>query len=187
MKTDQEAAMKTDQEATVKTEAEHPVEPYVLGAGEGESTWFLATRMTVKATRASTGGSIGLVEALIAPGFAPPLHVHHAEDEPMWVLEGDVTFTCGDRTLKAGPGSFVYLPRDVPHTFRVEGDTPARILVLHLPAGFEQFYVELGTPALNEGLPPPEPPDFPRILAVMARYGVEYPAPPQSASQPGDA
>ncbi|RVD47233.1 hypothetical protein EN783_36070, partial [Mesorhizobium sp. M2D.F.Ca.ET.140.01.1.1] len=52
-----------------------------LGPGEGEAIWFLRNRMTVKATAADTGGGFGLLESFIAPGFSPPLHIHHREDE----------------------------------------------------------------------------------------------------------
>ena len=86
---------------------------YLLAADEGQALWFLRNRMTVKATVQSTGGAYGLLESLIAPGFSPPLHVHHREDEAFYVIEGTLTMRCGDRTFRAEPGSFVFLPRDV--------------------------------------------------------------------------
>ena len=61
--------------------------PVVLGPGEGESVWFLNSRMTLKATGATTGGGYGLLESSIPPGFSPPMHVHHREDESFYVLE----------------------------------------------------------------------------------------------------
>ncbi|TIT85015.1 MAG: cupin domain-containing protein, partial [Mesorhizobium sp.] len=79
-----------------------------LGPGEGEAIWFLRNRMTVKATEASTGGGFGLLESLIAPGFSPPLHIHRCEDESFYVLEGELTMKCGDRTFRATAGSFVF-------------------------------------------------------------------------------
>jgi mannose-6-phosphate isomerase-like protein (cupin superfamily) len=151
-----------------------------LGPGEGEPVWFLANRMTVKATARSTGGAFGLLESLIAPGFSPPLHIHHAEDESFWVLEGTVTMRCGDRTFRAGPGSFVFLPRNVPHTFVVEGDTPARMLTLLTPGGGEGFFVDGGRPAEREGLPPAGPPDIEALKRVSAHYNAEIVGPPMA-------
>ncbi len=55
--------------------------PYWLRAAEGEAIWFLSTRLTLKATSQSTGGALSVIEALIAPGFASPWHIHHREDE----------------------------------------------------------------------------------------------------------
>ena len=127
-------------------------------AGEGEDVWFLQNRMTVKATAETTGGLFGLVESSIAPGASPPLHVHRREDEAFWVLAGRVTFRTGDETIEAGPGSFVFLPRDVPHTFRVEGDEPAHMLTLLTPGGGERFFLEGGRPPEGPGLRPPRPP-----------------------------
>ena len=45
--------------------------------------------------------------------------------------------------MTAGPGAFVFLPRDVPHGFRIQGDAPARLLLLCSPGGFERFVVEM--------------------------------------------
>jgi len=61
---------------------------------------------------------------------------------------------CGDQSVHAGPGSFVFLPRDVPHTFVVEGDVPARMLTLLTPGGGEGVFIEAGRPAEGDGLPP---------------------------------
>src|SRR5262249_53287055 len=90
-----------------------------LGPGEGEAIWFLHSRMTVKATADETNGGFGLVETVIPPGFSPPLHIHHREDESFYVLEGELTMRCGDREFRASAGSFFFLPRDVPHSFVV--------------------------------------------------------------------
>ncbi len=151
-----------------------------LEPGEGPTIWFLANRMTIKATAESTGGAYGLVESLIAPGFSPPLHVHHREDEAFWVLEGELTMRCGDNTFRARPGLFVFLPRDVPHTFVVEGDTPARMLTLLTPGGGEGLFVDGGRPAETDGLPPAAPPDIEALKRVNQRYGAEIVGPPMA-------
>src|SRR5262245_1324420 len=100
----------------------------------------------------------------------PPLHIHRAEDEAFWVLEGHLTVRCGDEEFAAGPGAFVYMPRGVPHTFRLEGGTPARLLLLLTPGGGEDFFVAPGRPAAGPGLPPPAPPDVAALAAVAARF-----------------
>src|SRR5499427_4851546 len=151
--------------------------------GEGQAVWFLSNHMTIKATVASTGGAFGLVESLIAPGFSPPLHVHHREDESFWVLEGELTMRCGDRSFRAGPGSFVFLPRDVPHTFVVEGEAPARMLTLLTPGGGEGVFIEGGRPAEEEGLPPAGPPDIEKLKRVSERFGAEIVGPPMAPTR----
>src|SRR4051812_13773085 len=93
-----------------------PVKPYVLGEAEGEAVWYINNRATIKATAAQTGGSFGLVEMLVAPGHPIPLHIHHAEDEALWVLDGNLTVQVDGISYSAGPGSFIFGPKGVPHT-----------------------------------------------------------------------
>ncbi len=156
---------------------------HFIAAGEGQATWFLTNRMTMKATAQMTNGAFGLVESLIAPGFSPPLHVHHREDESFYVLEGEVTMRCGDRTFQAMPGAFVFLPRGVPHTFVVEGDKPARMLTLMTPGGGEAFFPEAGRPAEREGLPPAAPPDIEGLKRAGALFESEIVGPPMAAGR----
>lgn len=151
-------------------------------AGEGEDTWFLQNRMTIKASAETTGGLFGLVESWIAAGASPPLHIHRREDEAFWVLEGVVRFQTGDDTIVAGPGSFVFLPRDVPHTFVVEGDETAHMLTLLTPGGSERFFVEGGRTPEGPGLPPPGPPDIEKLQRVAPAFGLEIVGPPLARS-----
>ena len=90
-------------------------------------------------------------------GCGSPLHVHHNEDEWFYVIEGELTFWVGGEVIEAPAGSFVYGPRDVPHTFVVSSDD-ARFLLVTEPGGFEDFMRAMGRPAESLTMPPPEPP-----------------------------
>jgi mannose-6-phosphate isomerase-like protein (cupin superfamily) len=156
--------------------------PVASLSGEGHSVWFLQNRMTVKAFAEDTGGAFGLVESRIAAGASPPLHVHHREDEAFFVIDGEIRFVCGDEELLAGPGSFVFLPREVPHTFVVEGDEDAHVLTLMTPGGGERFFVEGGRAPEGPGLPPPGPPDVAALQRAAAIYESEIIGPPLAPS-----
>ena len=163
---------------------EHDVTPdaaRALGASEGPAFWFLGTLVTLKATGAETNGAFTLVEQLAPPGFGPPLHVHHVEDEAFYVLDGHATFYCGAREIPAGPGSYVFLPKGIPHRFRVSEAGPARLLQWTLPAGFDRFVEELGEPAPARSLPPPAPPPIERLLALAPKYHFSVLGPPPGA------
>jgi mannose-6-phosphate isomerase-like protein (cupin superfamily) len=67
----------------------------------------------------------------------PPGHVHAAEDDAFYVLEGELTFTVEDDEVVAGPGTFVLVPPGVHHTFANRGDAVVRIVNIHAPAGFD--------------------------------------------------
>jgi mannose-6-phosphate isomerase-like protein (cupin superfamily) len=150
---------------------------YQLAHGEGDGVWFLGTLMTIKAAHDDTAGAYTLLEQTTPPLFGPPLHVHGAEDEAFYVLEGVLYVVCGDQSFDARPGSFVMLPRGIPHAFQV-GDSGARLLQITSPAGFEGFAHEVGDPAADTGLPPPAAPDIPRLVAAAERHGSSIIGPP---------
>ena len=146
-----------------------------FAADEGEAIWYAGSLLTVKANAESTGGAFDLVDELLPAGWAPPPHIHHREDESFYVIEGEITFFCGDQTFQAKPGAFVFLPRGVIHSFRVEGTTPAHMMMMCSPAGFVGFFRELGEPADERVLPPQRPLDIAKLRSVSLKYGAEIP------------
>ena len=67
----------------------------------------------------------------------PELHMHEAEDDSFFMLEGELVFTVDGDEVVAGSGTFVLVPPGVPHTFANRTDEPARFLNVHAPAGFD--------------------------------------------------
>jgi uncharacterized RmlC-like cupin family protein len=84
-----------------------------------------------------------------------------------------MTFYVGEERVKAEAGAFIYGPRGVPHGFEVDGTEPARILLLNTPAGFESFPVEVGEAAKELTIPPAEPPDMDKLMAIAAKYDID--------------
>jgi mannose-6-phosphate isomerase-like protein (cupin superfamily) len=150
---------------------------YALAADEGEALWFLGNLVTVKAAGKETNGRFTLLECVAPPGFAPPPHLHRREDEAFYLLAGEMTITCADQSWWIGPGGFAFLPQGVPHGFRVGEAGPATMLQLTLPAQFERFAAAVGVRAPQRALPPRADPDIPKLLDLMAQYGIEL-APP---------
>jgi mannose-6-phosphate isomerase-like protein (cupin superfamily) len=150
----------------------------VMKAGEGTPIWFLGNLMVLKATAETTNGAFGLLESLVRAGSAPPLHIHHREDETFWVLEGAVQVQCGDESYDAPAGSYIFLPRGIPHTYRVVSETHARLLTLLTPGGGEMFFVEGGRPADSLTLPPAGPPDIAKLEQAAKKHGSEILGPP---------
>jgi mannose-6-phosphate isomerase-like protein (cupin superfamily) len=155
--------------------------PFRVPAGDGRSVWSLGGRFTTKADTATTEGRFALVESLAFRSTEPPLHVHRNEDEAWYVLDGRMTFFVAEEVLEATPGTFVFAPRGLPHTFTVDVE-PTRVLVLASPAGFEHFAEELGVPAHGDEPPTALPLPAPDVLAPVAeRYGIEIVGPPRRA------
>jgi mannose-6-phosphate isomerase-like protein (cupin superfamily) len=79
------------------------------------------------------------------------VHSHPHTDEAFYVLEGELRVLAGDTERTIGPGGFVLVPGGVAHAFATAGDRPARFLVIHGPAGFEQFFVAVAEAERNAG------------------------------------
>jgi quercetin dioxygenase-like cupin family protein len=154
----------------------------VINTAAEPPVYFLGLPTLLRATRETTNGGFGLVEHLtMPPGFASPYHTHRREDEAFYVLAGEVAFVCDGNWMSAGPGTYVFGPRNIPHGFRVTGDGAARMLILCAPAGFEQFVVEMSEPA-------PAAPDMAKLAETAARYGIEIHGPlPAQSGEPGGA
>ena len=131
---------------------------------------FFGVPTVLRATTDSTGGAFGLLEShAMPPGFGSPYHVHRNEDESFYVVEGRIAFICAGTWMVAGPGDFVFGPRNIPHGFKVVGDSPARMLLMATPGGFDNFVKDLAEPLGT----PPAPPELARLSAVAAKYGID--------------
>jgi len=150
--------------------------------GEGKKLWVTDELMTFKASGEDTGGAYSLTDSTVPPGGGPPPHVHHREHEAFWVLEGELEVSVGNDTFRADAGSFVHLPRSVPHSYQNVGTGPARFLTLMVPAGLEKFFEEVGKPGTEDPSSPPpfREEDIDKLLAVAPKYGVEIMRPPES-------
>src|SRR5215207_2305912 len=102
--------------------------------------------VSIQASAEQTGGAFNLFDVLLPIGYETPLHIHYAEDVAIHVLAGTLDIFWGEEKKQAQAGSFFYQPRGVPHGFRMTGTTPARILYLTFPAGFDGFVMERSTP-----------------------------------------
>jgi quercetin dioxygenase-like cupin family protein len=140
-----------------------------LNTREDAAIRFLGLPTLMRSTGDATNGAFGLMEHWeMPPGFASPYHTHHLEDEAFYVLEGEVAFVCDGKWMKGGPGTYVFGPREIPHGFKVVGSSPARMLLLCAPAGFERFVLELSVP-FNDFTPP----DMAKLMAVAAKYKID--------------
>jgi quercetin dioxygenase-like cupin family protein len=121
-----------------------PVEGYIVLPGEGgEHPYF--PRGRVLAGTASTGGLIGVEEAVLPPGIPGPyLHYHPHLTEAFYVLEGELLLQIGEQVERVGAGTFAFCPVGCVHAFRAAGSEPARVLIMALPpAAGEGYFREL--------------------------------------------
>lgn len=140
----------------------------VLGPGQGRIGFLGSIGVRFMIDGLESGGGFSLIEHPMSPkALAAPIHRHAREDEYSFVLEGSVGALLGDEVLVGKPGDLIFKPRNQWHTFWNAGDTPARILEIIAPAGFEKFFGELDDLG---GVTNVEP----AVLgALCQRYGLE--------------
>jgi quercetin dioxygenase-like cupin family protein len=100
----------------------------------------LGGEVVFKLRGTQTREALSVFEAANAPTQGPPLHVHAALDELIYVIDGAIRVRLDDRVERAAAGACVFIPRGTPHTWAVAGDATARLLVVVAPAGLEQFF-----------------------------------------------
>ena len=155
--------------------------PVLRARDEGDLRAYLGHLVDWRLQGHETNGAIAIFEALIRAGGEPPIHVHEREDEVFHVLQGEMTFVCGGREIHAGPGATAFLPRGLPHGFRVDTEV-ARVLCVMTPAGLEPSFHAFSEPSPGRDLPPPPAHlDVEALTRALADHGVTIVGPPPSA------
>jgi quercetin dioxygenase-like cupin family protein len=147
----------------------------------GRSVWLMGMLMTFKAISTETSGAYSLYVATIPPHTGAPPHIHHRETEAFYMLEGELEFITGERTIHAGAGDFLHVDKGVVHGYTNVGSEIVRYLGIVTPGGLhEQLFAALGEEATAETLPPPPagPPDIQKLIELAATYDTELLPPP---------
>lgn len=125
---------------------------------------------SLKVAAQDTGGAFSLFEYHGAERGGPPLHVHPHQDETFYVLSGTYRFRVGEAEHMLSAGDFIFLPRNVPHTFAQLTDT-GRLLYGFQPAGrMEDFFRAAAAFQV--------PPTPAQAAALFARHDMRVVGPP---------
>lgn len=117
------------------------VEPFVVHADEGLQFDLGTFQAVVLASGDQTDGAFSLLRTQNEPpGFGPPLHIHHDAAEAFYVLDGEYRMFVPTGEFICSPGSFVYVPQGVPHTFQVISESPGQKLNLFAPQAMVAFF-----------------------------------------------
>ena len=143
---------------------------------EGATEWLGVYYRTILSTDAS-GGGISITDSLSPAGSGPPRHVHHDADETFVILTGEALFWKDGESFVAGPGDTVFIPRGVPHTFRVTDQGPSRHLVIMTPGGFEDFFHAMGEGKYAI------PGDMEKVVEIGQQYQLEFVGPPLDGTE----
>ena len=136
---------------------------------------FGGLRIDAKVPPEDTGGDLYIIEHTDEEKGGPPRHVHHAQDEWFYVLEGSYRIHIGEDRFDLGPGDSILAPREVPHVWAHVSEGEGRLLIAFQPAGqMESFLDAL---AGMGSAPAPE-----AMAALFASHGMTMLGPPLSVA-----
>ncbi|TFH46827.1 MAG: cupin domain-containing protein [Bacteroidia bacterium] len=136
--------------------------------------------MSILISSKDTNGAFSLIHGYEIQGLEPPPHTHTREDESFYVINGEITYSVGGRSLNAKAGNWVFLPRNIQHSFKVITEQ-AEVLILLSPGVFEEYFRAMSEPAAELCIPPrpQDAPDVKRIVETASRFGILFPEPGQ--------
>ena len=161
---------------------------YVLQPGEGERLSAVGVELTFKALGGDTDDNFIFIEYEAPPNFpGPPPHWHKETTEVFCILEGNVNLTVGDEEVEAGPGTIIYVPTGVVHSFANKSDEPARFVFVATPPGLDEYFFKLMDLVAEVPEWPPDDPEKRKAVATLAREYDQYPPGTAPKNGPGKA
>ncbi|UOE48678.1 cupin domain-containing protein [Mucilaginibacter sp. SMC90] len=125
-----------------------------------------------KVSTNDTDGDLYVYESSRVKKGGPNLHVHHAQDEWWYILEGEFIIKVGDKMHHVKTGDSVFGPRGVPHAFSKIGEGVGRMLTTFQPAGkMEECFIAISKGQMK-GKPEAEQDEF------RKQHGFERVGPP---------
>jgi len=79
-------------------------------------------------------GAFEMNLGVVQPGGEASPHIHEAEHQVIYILEGSAEVILGDDpAVVCGPGAIIEIPPKLRHAVYVIGDTPMKALILYSP------------------------------------------------------
>lgn len=143
--------------------------PFLAQADQQQTLeWIDEGTFSVLLDSGATDGQLTVGRFRVGKGEAPPFHMHTREDEVFMLISGSALLWAGDEQMEMTEGGIVYLPRNIPHSYRITSDT-ADLLMIATPGGIEGMFRHAGRDVAT-----PRPRDFTIDPAKMAEAAELY-------------
>lgn len=139
--------------------------------------WLAGSTFSVLLDAAATDGQLTVGRFDVQKGEAPPFHLHTREDEIFLLISGTALLWAGEEQWELSEGGIVYLPRNIPHGYRITSDR-ADLLMIATPAGIEGMFRQAGR---DLSTPRPDGFEIPQeaLAAAADAYGQVVIGPPR--------
>lgn len=123
---------------------------FKISAGEGRIHGHIklkgvnANVLDVKISGTDTNGDLAIFEQTsLSQGKGTPLHIHPAQDEIFYVIDGKYKFQVGSDKYDLTTGDSIFLPRQVAHAWTQVSDKGKMTVILQPAGKLESFFVTM--------------------------------------------
>ena len=117
-----------------------------------------------------TEGAVSVSIGRHKPAEGPRGQLNTSRDKIFFVVEGIYEFISAGRTSAIGPGTIVFVPRNVAHHLKNIGDTTGCLLDWSLPFGQEHYFQEISKLAGCSGCARG------RATEIIEKFATNFPA-----------
>lgn len=100
-----------------------------------------------------TRGEYSMVEILFPKGDFEneiPLHIQSKEIVIVYVIKGNFKIRYGQQDISGSEGTILKLEKEISRSFKKMGNNEGKLLVIYIPAGFENFFKDLSSSHIDE-------------------------------------
>ncbi len=121
--------------------------PVIIDNANGQTISVAGDTYSILVTGKQTEGAFSVMDFLIPPGGGPDPHAHKDIQESFYIVDGEIEVKSEAGTYTAKKGSFVTIPKGgIVHQFKNKTQHIAHMLCTVVPAGLEDFFLEIGEP-----------------------------------------
>lgn len=149
---------------------------------DGTQLWFLNTLVKIRIPGSTGKDGLSILEHRAPYGDTPPMHIHRTEDEVFHILEGEFRFKVGNEEKILRAGEIHLMPKNVPHSYRVESKQGGHWMTITSNGDFEKLVRAISRPAARPELPvpsgPPTESEMTSLSVIAAKCNIEIVGPP---------
>ena len=139
--------------------------------------WLDGGTLSILLDSKATDGQLMVGRFDVSEGEAPPYHTHTREDEVFMLIKGTALVWVDDREMELSEGGIVFLPKNLPHAYRITSKK-ADLLMINTPAGIEEMFRYAGR---DRSTPRPDGFEIPieRLAEASEKFGNVIVGPPR--------
>ena len=100
-----------------------------------------------------TRGEYSMLEILFPEGDVEneiPLHIQSKEIVIVYVIKGNFKIRYDQQDVEGNEGMVLKLEKNISRSFKKKGDKEGKLLVIYIPAGFENFFKDIASSNIED-------------------------------------